>query len=110
MQLFELSGAAVETAEDGRVGAEAFEASAPGHFDAIFMDIQMPVMDGYEATRRIRSSKHPQAQTVPIIAMSANVFAEDVRATQTAGMNAHTGKPIDMDEICRILKELLSDR
>lgn len=110
VQLFELSGAAVETAEDGSVGAEAFEASAPGHFDAIFMDIQMPVMDGYEATRRIRSSKHPQAQTVPIIAMSANVFAEDVRATQTAGMNAHTGKPIDMDEICRILKELLSDR
>lgn len=110
VQLFELSGAAVETAEDGLAGAEAFEASEPGHFDAIFMDIQMPVMDGYEATKRIRSSRHPQAQAVPIIAMSANVFAEDLRASQTAGMNAHTGKPIELDEICRILKELLYKR
>ena len=110
VQIFELSGASVETAEDGRAGAEAFEASAPGHFDAIFMDIQMPVMNGYEATRRIRASGHPQAQSIPIVAMSANVFAEDVRASLAAGMSAHTGKPIDMDDICRILKELLPGR
>lgn len=107
VQLFELSGALVETAEDGRGGAEAFEVSDPGHFDAIFMDIQMPVMNGYEATRRIRASGHPQARSIPIVAMSANVFAEDVRASLAAGMSAHTGKPIDMDDICRILKELL---
>ena len=110
VQLFELSGASVETAEDGRAGAEAFEMSAPGHFDAIFMDIQMPVMNGYEATKRIRALGHPQARSIPIIAMSANVFAEDVHASQVSGMSAHTGKPIDMDDICRILKELLPGR
>ena len=110
VQIFELSGASVETAEDGRAGAEAFEASAPGRFDAIFMDIQMPVMDGYEATRHIRASGHPEARSIPIVAMSANVLAEDVRASRAAGMNAHTGKPIDMDDICRILKELLPGR
>lgn len=109
VQLFELCGAVVETAEDGKAGVEAFEAAAASHFDAIFMDIQMPVMDGYEATKRIRASLHPQAQIIPIVAMSANVFAEDVRASQAAGMNAHTGKPIDMDEICRILMGLLPE-
>lgn len=110
VQLFELAGAEMETAEDGKAGAEAFESSKPGHFDAIFMDIQMPVMDGLEATRRIRSSQHPQAQNIPIIAMSANVFAEDVHASRTAGMNAHTGKPIDMDDISHILREVLQNQ
>lgn len=110
VQLFELSGASVETAEDGAEGAEAFEVSAPGHFDAIIMDIQMPVMNGYEATKRIRASGHPQAHSIPIVAMSANVFAEDVHASRVAGMSAHTGKPIDMDDIFRIMKELLPRR
>ena len=63
-------------------------------------------MNGYESARRIRSSNHSQAESIPIIAMSANVFAEDVRASYEAGMNAHVGKPIDMEEICRILIRL----
>lgn len=106
VQLFELSGAQMETAENGKEGAAAFETSACGYYDAIFMDIQMPVMNGYESARRIRSSNHSQAESIPIIAMSANVFAEDVRASYEAGMNAHVGKPIDMEEICRILIRL----
>lgn len=110
VQLFELSGAEMETAEDGKEGAKVFEKSEYGCFDAIFMDLQMPVLDGFRATKRIRSSNHPQAQSIPIIAMSANVFAEDVRASQAAGMNAHTGKPVDMEEICRILQELLPEQ
>ena len=106
-EFFELSGAAVESAEDGNAGLEAFLSKEAGYYDAIFMDIQMPVMDGYEATRRIRASDHRQAKDIPIIAMSANVFAEDKRTSQRAGMNAHLGKPIMMDEICRVLRELL---
>ncbi|WP_411338099.1 ATP-binding protein [Ruminococcus gauvreauii] len=107
MEFFELSGAVVEGAEDGKAGFEAFLSKEAGYYDAVFMDIQMPVMDGYEATRRIRASEHKQAKDIPIIAMSANVFAEDKRASQTAGMNAHLGKPMMMDEVCQVLRKLL---
>ena len=106
-EFFELSGAVVEGAVDGKAGLDAFLSKEPGYYDAIFMDIQMPVMDGYEATRRIRASDHIQAKDIPIIAMSANVFAEDKRASQTAGMNAHLGKPIMMDEVFQVLRKLL---
>ena len=106
-EFFELSGAQTEGAEDGKAGLEAFLSKEAGYYDAIFMDIQMPVMDGYEATRRIRASDHKQAKDIPIIAMSANVFEEDKRASQTAGMNAHLGKPMMMDEVCQVLRKLL---
>lgn len=106
-ELFELSGAVIESAEDGKTGLEAFLSSAAGYYDAVFMDIQMPVMDGYETTRRIRASDHKQAKEIPIIAMSANVFAEDKQASKKAGMNAHLGKPMMMDEVCQVLRKLL---
>ena len=107
MEFFELSGAVVEGAEDGKAGLEAFLSKEVGYYDAVFMDIQMPVMDGYEATRRIRASEHEQAKDIPIIAMSANVFAEDKRDSKAAGMNAHLGKPMMMDEVCQVLRMLL---
>lgn len=92
-------GFAIDTAADGCEGAEKFAASAPGYYDVIYMDVKMPVMDGYEATAAIRSSAHPQAKTVPIIAMTANVFAEDVERARAAGMNGHLGKPIIVNEL-----------
>jgi CheY-like chemotaxis protein len=72
----------------------------------IFMDVQMPVMDGYEATRIIRSSQHPEARTIPIIAMTANAFEEDVQTALAAGMNAHTAKPIDMGKLKTTVAQL----
>lgn len=104
-ELLALSGASVECAVDGELAVAAFLDKEAGYYDAIFMDIQMPNMDGYEATRRIRASGHPGAKEIPIIAMSANVFAEDVRASLAASMNAHLGKPIVIEEIYRTLKE-----
>ena len=72
----------------------------------IFMDVQMPVMDGYEATRRIRACSHPEARTIPIIAMTANAFEEDVQAALAAGMNAHIAKPIDMRKLKSTIAKL----
>jgi CheY-like chemotaxis protein len=74
-------------------------ASAPGTFDIIFMDIQMPNMNGYEATKAIRASNHPQAKTIPIVAMTANVFKEDIEKAREAGMDGHIGKPVDLASI-----------
>ena len=92
---------------DGKEAVAAFESRPTGYYDAIFMDIQMPLMDGYEAAQKIRCSQKLQAGTVPIVAMSGNVFAEDVQAAKQAGMNAHIGKPVDIDAICKVLHELL---
>ena len=105
-QLLEVSGAAVECAPDGAEGVKAFEEKDPGYFDAILMDIQMPVMNGYEAARRIRKSTHPQAGSIRIIAMSANTFSDDVHAALESGMNAHVGKPIDMDVLAGVLSAI----
>ncbi|MGD9560222.1 MAG: ATP-binding protein [Oscillospiraceae bacterium] len=91
-------GAKVDIAENGLVGVNMFLMNRQ-RYDLIFMDIQMPVMDGYEATRQIRVSAAPDAKTVPIIAMTANVFKEDVQRALDAGMNAHVGKPFDVDQI-----------
>ena len=102
--LLETAGAQVVGAEDGEQALRAFEDSAPGDFDAIFMDVQMPVMDGYAATRAIRGCGHPRAKDVPIIAMTANVFTEDVQAARQAGMNAHVGKPIAIEAIGQALR------
>jgi CheY-like chemotaxis protein len=82
-------------------------AEAPDKYDIIFMDIQMPEMDGYEATRRIRAMDTPKAKTVPIVAMSANVFREDIEKCLEAGMNSHVGKPLDLEMILDKLRAYL---
>jgi len=102
-QLFEKLGAVVTSASNGSIGYDKFVSSTPGEFDIIFMDIQMPIMNGYEATKAIRESSHEQAKTIPIVAMSADVFAEDVTKARVAGMNAHMGKTFDLADFCEIL-------
>ena len=94
--LLERMGLQVETAENGKIAVEKISASAPGHFDAVLMDIQMPVMDGYAATKEIRSLKDPKLAAIPILAMTANAFPEDIKAAEAAGMQAHIAKPIDI--------------
>ena len=93
----------VTTAENGQDALEQFEGSAPGWFDAILMDVRMPVMNGIEATRAIRALGRPDAAAVPIIAMTADAFAEEQKRTLDAGMNAHLAKPLDMDKLVRTL-------
>ena len=105
--ILEKTGAAVTIAENGAQGVELFTASVPGSFDAILMDIQMPVMNGYEAAKAIRCSQHPQAATVPVIAMTANAFAEDIKNALAAGMNAHVAKPIDPQKLYETLAACL---
>ena len=95
MEIIGATGAAVECAADGREGLQRFGEMAEGYFDLIFMDIQMPVMNGYEATRAIRKLSRGDALSVPIIALSANSFAEDIAASREAGMNEHMTKPLD---------------
>lgn len=101
--ILEKTGAAVTIVENGLQCTELFTGSAKGSFDAILMDIQMPVMNGYEATQAIRSSTHPQSATIPIIAMTANAFAEDIKNALSAGMNAHIAKPIDPQKLYETL-------
>ena len=97
----------VSVAEDGKIGLETFEKSSPGFFDAILMDIRMPVMDGIEATKAIRALDRPDAQTVPVIAMTAAAFSEDVQRCLDAGMNGHVAKPIDPDQLYQTLSVLI---
>lgn len=95
-EMLKIVGATVDIYENGQMVVDAFEKSSPGQYTAILMDVQMPVMNGLEATRAIRSSVHPFAVTIPIIAMTANAFSEDIHDCLEAGMNAHVSKPIDM--------------
>ena len=108
-ELLEEAGAAVEWAGNGQEALDLFRASAPGRYDLILMDIQMPVMNGCDAARAIRSLSRPDAAAVPILAMSANAFAEDIAASREAGMNEHITKPLDiprlMDALSRWLPE-----
>lgn len=96
-ELLDIEGATCEIAENGKFVLERFERAAAGEFDAILMDVQMPVMNGYEATRKIRLLDRSDAKSIPIIAMTANAFTEDVKDALDAGMDAHIAKPIDMD-------------
>ena len=98
-------GANLTVAEDGLQAVRMFQEKPEGYFDAILMDIMMPVMDGLTATKTIRSLKHPDAETIPIIAMTANAFREDKEKCLAAGMNAHLAKPIKIENIKRILCE-----
>lgn len=106
-EILQMAGFEIETAEDGKISVDKFAESSPGYYDLILMDIRMPVMDGYEATKTIRASNHPDAQKIPIIAMTANAFSSDVRDAINAGMNGHIAKPIDVDRVLKVLEENL---
>ena len=97
------AGAEVVTANDGKAAVDAFAASAPGAFDCVLMDLMMPVMSGYEASRVIRGLDRPDAVSVPIIALSANTFEEDVALAKDAGMNDHLAKPVDIRKMLQII-------
>ena len=105
--ILEKSGMNISTAVDGQDAVTQFTTSVPGTYDCIFMDIQMPVMDGYEATRAIRSSAHPEARTIPIIAVTADVFAEDVSRALACGMNDYISKPIDYKKLIKALLKFI---
>lgn len=107
IELLHMMGASVDCAINGQEAVEKFMASSAGFYDAIFMDVQMPVMDGYTATRKIRASGHPEAKEIPIIAMTANTFTEDIDAAFASGMNGHIAKPVDVREFYQIIAELL---
>lgn len=103
--LLENMGFVVHGVKNGQEAVDAFEDSEPGTYHAILMDLQMPVMDGYTAARRIRTGSHPQAGTIPIIALTANAFAEDITKTLAAGMNDHVSKPIDCVRLLDVLRQ-----
>ena len=103
VELLSVTGVQVEVADDGAQAVEKFENSPEGYYDLIFMDIQMPVMDGYEATRRIRGMDRPDAMTVWIVAMTADAFVEDVRQAKESGMNEHISKPVEPSRLQEIL-------
>ncbi len=100
-----VSGAAVDAAQNSREGLEKFSSFAPGTYAAILMDIRMPVMDGYEATRVLRALDRPDAAAVPVIAMTGDAFEEDVRCAHEAGMDDHLTKPIDSERLFAVLRE-----
>ena len=106
MELLKLEGAECTICENGKRILEAFEQSVPGEYDMILMDVQMPVMNGYEATEAIRRSSHEQAKTIPIIAMTANAFSEDMQHSLAAGMNAHISKPVDMKLLKKTIRNI----
>ena len=99
----------IDSATNGREALELFEQSTPGYYHLIVMDIQMPEMDGYEASTKIRLLPRPDAKDIPIIALTANAYKEDVERAFASGMNGHIGKPIDMDEVIKILATYLTD-
>ncbi len=107
VELLSLEGAACEVAVNGRLAVDRFQSSAPGEFDAILMDVQMPVMNGHEAARAIRSMEREDAGRIPIIAMTANAFAEDEKAALDAGMDAHVPKPLNMELLKRAIRQHL---
>ncbi len=106
-EIFEMAGLEIDYAKDGREGVRMMEEAESGRYDMIFMDIQMPKLNGYEATRAIRSLPGEYVKRVPIIAMTANAFAEDVQEALKAGMNEHITKPLDFKQLARILKKWL---
>lgn len=107
-ELLKIEGAECTICENGEEILKTFEQSAPGEYDMILMDVQMPVMNGYEATKAIRRSSHELAKTIPIIAMTANAFSEDIQHSLAAGMNAHISKPVDMKMLQKTIRSIKS--
>ena len=107
-ELLKIEGAECTICENGEEILKTFEKSAPGDYDMILMDVQMPVMNGYEATKAIRRSSHKLAKTIPIIAMTANAFSEDIQHSLAAGMNAHVSKPVEMKVLEKTIRSIKS--
>ena len=105
--LFGMEGFDIETEEDGESAVCRFSNSPEGYYDMILMDVRMPVMDGLEATKAIRKLERPDAATIPILAMTANAFTEDVKATREAGMNSHLAKPLEMEVVLREIRKFI---
>ncbi|MBR1859290.1 MAG: response regulator, partial [Selenomonadaceae bacterium] len=101
-------GFTVDTAVNGQDAYDKVAASKPGDYDLILMDVQMPVMNGYEATKAIRALDNPEIANIPIIAMTANAFSEDIQNAKNAGMNSHIAKPIDVPKMMETLTQFLS--
>ena len=106
-EILEMEGADCVIVENGKLALERFKNSAAGEFDAVLMDVQMPVMNGYEATRAIRSLERRDAKTIPIIAMTANAFDDDIEKSRAAGMNAHLAKPIEPERLYQTLYDFI---
>ena len=106
-EILKVKGAETDYAETGAVALKKFSSSEPGHYDAVLMDVRMPEMDGLEATSRIRALDRPDARIVPIVAMTANAFDEDVQRSMQAGMNAHLSKPVEPEKLYQTLEELI---
>ena len=109
-EILEMEGAVCKIVENGRLAVELFKNSAKGEFDAILMDVQMPVMNGYEAARAIRALEREDAGSIPIIAMTANAFAEDEKDALDAGMDVHVPKPIDMELLKKAIRQCCIQR
>ena len=107
MELLDMAGVQVETACNGREAVQMVAEHPEGYYDLVFMDIQMPVMDGYEATRHIRRMDRNDAHTIPILAVSANTLASDVKNAIDAGMNDHIPKPVDYESVEKALRQYL---
>ena len=107
VELLDIEGAKCTICENGQIAVDTFVNSAPGTYNMIFMDVQMPVMNGHQASKAIRESSHPEAKTIPIIAMTANAFDDDKKAAFDAGMNAHVAKPIDMKLVKKTVAKVL---
>lgn len=105
IEIIGMTGATIETASNGKEAVEDIETHQTGYYDLIFMDIQMPVMNGYEAATAIRSLPRHKGEHLPIIAMTTNAFTEDVILAKSAGMNEHIAKPLDMEKLNRMLHE-----
>ena len=103
------AGFQIDTAENGRIAVEKIENSKPGDYQLILMDIQMPVMNGYEAARAIRALPDPELSSIPIVAMTANAFSEDVQNAKDAGMNDHIAKPLDVEKMMETLTRVLTE-
>lgn len=101
-------GVECDPAEDGLEALQMFEKSKPGTYDAVLMDIQMPRMDGLKATSKIRTSAHADAAVVPVVAMSAYAFTEDIEKSRQAGMDEYITKPINIVELCKLLNHLIA--
>lgn len=108
VELLDMVGAVCDVAKNGKEAVEMFEQSVPGQYDLILMDVQMPVMNGYEAVKEIRSGTHQRAQSIPIVAMTANAFTEDIKNALDSGMNAHVAKPVDLEKLEAVVKDIFS--